>query len=450
MTDRSVAVIGGGISGLAAAHHLLDAGASVTLFESAPVLGGKIASATVDGLTLPTAPDAFLARQPQVIDLANELGLSDQLIAPTAREARIARGSRLHPLPPNLLGIPTDIDALHASDLISPDGVTRAALDLDAPDDRPDGDESVGALVRRRLGDEVLEYLVDPLLGGINAGDSDRLSAISGVPQVGTARALSPSLIEAVRLLRARATPNPDAPVFLTPVGGLQTLIDALDHRIRSDAIVRCGTKATIAGEPGAWTVNGEAFDRVIVATPSEPAAQLLDGLAPHAAKELRKLESSSVALVLLVLPPNSIDLDPSVSGVLVPRLEGRTVTAVSVATHKWPHLTSDGRVVLRVSVGRRTKTDWLDLDDAQLLHAIAADLTDLVGRRDEPIAAHVTRWMNALPQYDVGHAERVDHIENELAQQAPGVLLAGPMLRGLGLPACVGGGRAAATRALQ
>jgi oxygen-dependent protoporphyrinogen oxidase len=450
VTDRSVAVIGGGISGLAAAHHLLDAGASVTVFESASTLGGKIASATVDGIALPTAPDAFLARQPQVIDLATELGLGDQLIAPTAREARIARGTVLHPLPPNLLGIPTDIDALQASELISPEGVSRAALDLDAADDRPDGDESVGALVRRRLGDEVLEYLVDPLLGGINAGDSDQLSALSGVPQVGAARALAPSLIEAVRMLRARATPNPEAPVFLTPIGGLQALIDALDHRIRQDATVRCDTAATIAGTPQAWTVNGQGFDHVIVATPAAPASNLLDHLAPSTATEIRKIESSSVALVLLVLPPDSIDLHHSISGVLVPRLEGRTITAVSIATHKWPHLTSDGRIVLRVSVGRRTKTAWLDLDDAQLVDAITSDLAELIGLRDEPIATHVTRWMDALPQYDVDHAQRVERIENGLAQEAPGIHLAGPMLRGLGLPACVGGGRAAAAQALQ
>ena len=449
MAERRVAVIGGGISGLAAAHSLIDAGADVTLFESAPVLGGKIAATTLAGLELPTAPDAFLARQPEMIDLAEQLGLGDQLVAPAAREARIARRGRLHPLPPNLLGIPTELDALAESGLISDAGVARAAQDLHAADDRPAGDESVGALVRRRLGDEVLEYLVDPLLGGINAGDSDRLSALAGVPQVGAARALHPSLIEAARLMRSRATPDPDAPVFLTPVGGLQRMIDALQQRVGSHGRLRLGEPAVIEPEgPEGWTVNGNRFERVVVATAAQPAAALTERVSPTAADELRGIDASSVAMVLMVLPAGSLALDESISGVLVPRLEGRVVTAISVATHKWPHLAPDA-TVLRISAGRRTDERWQTMTDAELVAAVRADLAEVIDLHVEPTATHVTRWMHALPQYDVDHAARVDRLEAALREDAPGLHLAGPMLRGLGLPACVRSGRAAAAAAL-
>lgn len=448
MTDRRVAVIGGGISGLAAAHALIDSGVEVSVFEASPLLGGKIATATVADLELPTAPDAFLARQPEMIELATELGLEDELIAPAAREARIARGDRLHPLPPNLLGLPTDIEALAQSDLISRDGVVRAALDLTAEDDRPTGDESVGALVRRRLGDEVLEYLVDPLLGGINAGDSDRLSAQAGVPQIGAARDLQPSLIESVRTMQARAVPHPDAPVFLTPRSGLQAMVDRLGHRVHEHADLHLGQPAIIEPTSNGWQVNGRRFGRVVIATAAGPASDLLTAVAPATADELRGIEASSVALVLLVLPPDSIDLPESVSGVLVPRLEGRMVTAISVATNKWPHL-ADDRVVLRVSVGRRTDERWMGMNDGALLETVQMDLAGLIGLQTPPIAHHVTRWIDALPQYDVGHVDRVDLLEASLREDAPGVHLAGPMLRGLGLPACVRSGRTAAAAAL-
>ena len=448
MTDRRVAVVGGGISGLSTAHALIDAGVPVSLFESSPVLGGKIATTTVDDLVLPTAPDAFLARQPEMVELATELGLEDELIAPAAREARIARGSRLHPLPPNLLGLPTDLDALADSGLITQEGVARAALDLTAADDRPAEDESVGALVRRRLGDEVLEYLVDPLLGGINAGDTDRLSAQAGVPQIGAARELHPSLVQAVRTMQARATPNPDAPVFLTPQSGLQSMIDRLGRRVLEHAELRLGQPADIERTSDGWQVNGERFDRVVVATAAEPAANLLSSIAPATADELRTIDASSVALLLLVLPLDSIDLPASVSGVLVPRLEGRMVTAISVATNKWPHI-ADDRVVLRVSVGRRTDQRWMHMNDDALLDAVRTDLAELIGLEQPPIAHHATRWIEALPQYDVGHAGRIDLLETALREDAPGIHLAGPMLRGLGLPACVRSGRTAAAAAL-
>ena len=444
MTDRTqVAVIGAGIAGLAAAFRLLELGSAVTVLESAERVGGRIGATTIDGVRVPTAADNFLVRSPQVADLARTLGLGDQLVAPAAGEARIARDGGLAPLPPTLLGIPIDFDALGRSGLISPDGLARAREDLTRPDDRPEQDESVGSLVRRRLGDEVLEYLVDPLLGGINAGDSDRLSVEAGVPQVATARSLDPSIVEGARQLKARSL-DPDAPVFQTVRGGIERLVDELAAHIvdHPHGDLRLGADAgpVVAGADG-WEVSGNDADRVVVATPTSVAADIVRAAAPRSAALLDRIEYSSVALVLLVIPPGSIPVPRRVSGVLVPRLEGHHITAVSFASHKWPDLTIGGCDVLRVSVGRRTDDRWRNLDDDALVAVVLDDLHTVLGVTLEPRQAVVTRWMHSLPQYDVGHAERIDEIESQLADEAPGICLAGAGLRGLGLPACVQSG---------
>ena len=217
--SRSVAVIGGGITGISAAREAARLGADVHLFEASDVLGGKIAEVELDGRVLPTAPDNFLARRPEVTDFAISLGLESELVSPAAASPRIFRDGRLYPLPPNVLGIPATADLTPG--LLSEDGIARLGADLEMADSAPDGDESAGDLIRRRLGDEALEYLVDPLLGGINAGDSDQLSITSGVPQLLALRDRDPSLIEAAAATRAKGSTSTAGPVFLSIAGGL-------------------------------------------------------------------------------------------------------------------------------------------------------------------------------------------------------------------------------------
>ncbi|NNC81331.1 MAG: protoporphyrinogen oxidase [Acidimicrobiales bacterium] len=449
MAKPRIAIVGGGIAGLAAAHHLVGEDVEVHLFEAADRLGGKIDSTMLGAEQLPAAADNFLARVPQMKDLAHELGLGDELISPTATNAYIYRDGSLHPLPPTLLGIPADLDVLAESSLISNAGVERARADLSAPDDRPEGDESVGDLVRRRLGDEVHEYLVDPLLGGINAGDSDRLSITYGVPQIRAARDRDASLIRAAQNMRSGLIVG--APVFLSLRGGLQVLIDALADELEQDEWATVHIDSPVAdlqrGESG-WQIEGASFDAVIVAVPPVPASALLSSCAPAAAAAFGAIEMSSVVMTVIALAPESLPVASNVSGVLIPRLEGLHVTAVSIATNKWPDLSD--RQILRVSVGRRTDTRWRSLDPDELTAIVISDLQTIFGCAIHPQDAIAVEWIDSLPQYDVDHGQRIDAVESTLAADCPGVHLAGASLRGLGLPACVQSGRDAADAALS
>ena len=442
--SRTVAVIGGGITGISAALTAARAGHDVHLYEASDRLGGKIAELDVDGQQIPSGPDAFLARRPEMIDLATSLGLASQLTTPAASSARIYRDGQLHALPPGILGIPT-ADGLDAA-LLSPSGADRARQDLTTEDDRPAGDESVGALIRRRLGDEVLEYLVDPLLGGINAGDTDRLSVLDGVPQIATLRDRHPSLLTAAAETLAAATPNP-GPVFHSIEGGLCRLVDAAQAELIERSVgISFGLPAGLDRTSAGWSVTAETAieaDDVIVTTPAFVTANLVSGFAPTLADTLSNIDYSSVALAVLKVAPGSIDIDPTISGVLVPRLCGHHVTAVSFASHKWPDLTHDGSRVLRVSVGRRTDSRFVDMSDADLLKAIADDLAEILDTAIAP-AGHVARWEQSLPQYDVGHRDRIVAIDATLAE-LQGLHLTGAWRNGLGLPASAGSGHAAA-----
>jgi len=432
-------VIGGGITGVSAALAHARAGNDVHLFETRSLLGGKIGELTLDGLTIPSGPDAFLARRPEVIELANSLGLGESLATPNAGSARIYRDGALHPLPPSVLGVPATAE-LGQTGLISSAGVARAAVDLTADDDRPDHDESVGDLVRRRLGDEVLEYLVDPLLGGINAGDSDRLSLESGVPQVAALRALQPSLISAAEATIAQAPQNP-GPVFHGIDGGLNRLIDAAEDELRSrGAKLHLGTTADLRRSNGSWKVGHVDADAVIITTPAFAAADLVEDHSAEAAKVLRSIDYSSVGLAVLILAPNTIDIDPAISGVLVPRLCGLHVTAVSFASHKWPALAPAGEQILRVSIGRRSDQRWSHLRDDEVVQLIRNDLSEVFNTLIPDSPAALTRWDSSLPQYDVGHRQRIAAIDAACAD-LHGLVMTGAWRDGLGLPACVEAG---------
>ena len=450
--SRSVAVIGGGITGISAAREAARLGADVHLFEASDVLGGKIAEVELDGRVLPTAPDNFLARRPEVTDFAISLGLESELVSPAAASPRIFRDGRLYPLPPNVLGIPATADLTPG--LLSEDGIARLGADLEMADSAPDGDESAGDLIRRRLGDEALEYLVDPLLGGINAGDSDLLSITSGVPQLLALRDRDPSLIEAAAATRAKGSTSTAGPVFQSIAGGLSRLVEAAQADLYDLSVqMHLGSEAKLERRDDGWQVVTDMtsldIDHVIVTTPAYVSGSLIEVFAPNGAAALRAIDYSSVALTLLVLPPQTIDIDPAISGVLVPRLEGLHITAVSFASHKWPTLARDGAQVLRVSTGRRNKTAWQGLSDDELVTAIRSDLGTIFDAEIPPGPTHITRWMQALPQYDVGHAEKIAAIDDALAS-LPGLTLTGAWRNGLGLPACVASGKAAAKTALR
>lgn len=450
-----VVVVGGGITGLVAARDMARAGADVSLVEPDEP-GGKLRTTPFAGGRLDAAADAFLARVPEGVDLCRELGLEGDLVSPAMRRAHVWSRGELRLLPEaQVLGVPTDLDELAASGIVSPEGLERARRDLTEPLVAPDGDVAIGALMRDRLGDEVVERLVDPLVGGINAGDTDNLSLAATVPQLAAAASSGlPSLIEACRAQRDAAL-DQSAPVFFAPRGGMGALAAAvLDDALRLGVAVVAGRGVGLERERSAWRValeGGRALpaDAVLLATQAGPAAGMLRPHAQAAADLLAGIPYASVALVSIAVDRTGIERELDGSGYLVPRTEGRTITACSWTSAKWPHLGDDSTAWLRASVGRDGDDRALALGDEALVAAVLADLADTMALRGAPTAVRVTRWPSSFPQYRTGHLDRVAELDADLAATSPRLAVAGAALRGLGVPACIRQGAAAAARLL-
>jgi protoporphyrinogen/coproporphyrinogen III oxidase len=453
-------VVGGGIAGLAAAWALRDA-AQVTLVESSPALGGKLRTSEVAGIAVDEGAEAFLARVPEALHLARELGLGDDLVAPAEASASVLSRGRLVPLPTGtLLGVPTDLAALAATDLLSSRGLLRTPLDLVLPGRPIDDDVAVGELVGRRLGREVVDRLVDPLLGGVYAGRAEALSLDATVPALAGPARRSRSLLLAARAARAAAPPS-SGPVFSTVTGGLGRLVDALRAALlHAGADLRLGSpvrelsrtadgwRLVLGPRPAPELLEADA---VVLATPAAPTARLLAGAVPAAATDVAGIESASVAVVTLALPVDGVAPGLRGSGYLVPAVEGRTVKAVTFSSRKWAHLADadPGLLVVRASVGRHGEEADLQRSDDELVTVAAAELAETVGVTAPPVDSRVTRWGGGLPQYAVGHRSRVARIRAAVAG-VPGLAVCGAAYDGVGVPACIRSGEAAAARVVE
>jgi protoporphyrinogen/coproporphyrinogen III oxidase len=451
-----VAIIGGGIAGLAAAHRLMSTAPGVTfaLIERDSHVGGRLGSATVAGVTLDTAADAFLARVPGAVDLCHELGIGHELVAPSTGNASVLVEGLLRPLPSGLvLGVPTDIDALAASGVLSADGFTRATEDELISRPLPHHDRSIAEAIATHLGREVVERLVDPLLGGISAANCDDLSIDAAAPQLARATE-EPHLMAALRAQQAvsqrgQIGVTETRPVFLAPRGGVHTLAEKLGDILSNHLVLGSQINEIDRLPNGQWSVAGVLADHVIIATPAPVSARLLEPFSPEASQTLRSLRMASVALVLLAYETNACNIPPG-SGALVPRGEARFVTAVSWWNHKWPHLATGDLTFIRASVGRIDDTTFHSMTNTDIVNQIHAELATMVGIQAEPVDSHVARWMDSFPQYDVGHLDRVARMEQVLANETRGVSLAGATLHGVGIPACIRSGREAADSALR
>lgn len=464
-----VVVVGGGITGLVAAREAAIAGAEVSLLDPA-ALGGKVRSSGFDGGRLDEAADAFLARAPEGVELCRDLGLEGELVAPAQRRAYVWSRGDLRLLPKgHVLGVPTDLDELAGAAILSPEGMARVRAELTLRWEPAAGDSSIGELMRARLGDEAAERLVDPLVGGINAGDTDRLSLKATVPQLDSiVRAVESSLIEACRAQReaatGAATPGVEStsnrplppPVFLAPRKGMGALVDALVDDVAERGVELLAAPATGLQQVGqVWRVQHAggsplAADAVVIATPAPVAATLVEPHAGGAAELLHSIPYASVALISLAVPLQAVDRELDASGFLVPRAERRTVTACSWTSAKWPHLAGDGTVWLRASVGRDGADAALALPDRELVETVLVDLADMMALHGAPTETRVTRWPRSFPQYRPGHLDRVASIESELEKLTAPLVVAGAAMRGLGVPACIRQGRAAARAAVE
>lgn len=445
-----VTVVGGGISGLAAAHRLLTLAAEaglpvdVTVREREPVPGGKIRTTPFAGLAaVDEGADAFLARVPWAVALAREVGLGEQMVSPATGSAAVWwRG--LQPIPAGLLlGMPTDLLQLARTRLISWPGKVRAATEVLRPRTRIDsgpGADSIGAYVRARFGDQVHERLVDPLVGSIYAADTDRFS-LAAVPQIHDLASTHRSVLLAAR----RRPPAPEGPVFFAPAHGMGQFVDATAAAVRSlGGTIRCGDPVgAVTSDDDGWRVDDEPADAVVLAGPAAASADLLAASLPEVAAGLAAVEYADVVMVTIAVPAHAWpERLQGMSGYLVPKPAQRLVTAVSFGSQKWTHWRTPDAVVLRISLGR-DGLPVLHLSDEQLVEAALRDTGEHLGLVLEPTAVRLTRWAGAFPQYRPGHAGRVAALEQRLPG---GIALAGASHHGIGIPACVQSGQRAAT----
>ncbi len=449
---RHIVVVGGGISGLATAFEIERCGGTVTLLEAASTLGGKLQTSPVDGIMVNEGADAFLARVPDAIELCHEVGLGDELVEPAQRSAYLYVNGSLRRIPqPMILGVPLSVGPLVASGVVTADEARAVAADLNRTDPAPDHGDSVGRLIRTRMGDAVADRLVGPLLGGINAGDVDRLSLAAGAPQLAAAAAASPSLSTALIEQRATSGADPGAPIFFTVPGGLRRLIDAVADHLVGEVVVDAPATELLRGVDGSWTVTtpdrSYEADAVVLATPAPVTECLIRPIT--GATPLADIDYASVAVATMVYDPADISIDLDASGFLVPHSEGLLMTAATWASSKWPHL-AGGPVIIRVSSGRYGDDRPSAMTDDELVVALRADLQTTMGITQPPTATRVSRWVDSFPQYTPGHLDRIAAIEAIVAQRCPDVFLTGATYRGIGIPACIRQGRASGRAAVK
>lgn len=451
-----IAVVGGGVTGLAAAHRLLRRapGARVTLFEKAERLGGKIRTERVDGFVIEAGADSFLTRKARGVGLCEELGLAGRLVARQAQHAGtfVRLGDALHPLPEGLTGmIPTRIDSLTESALLSPSGRAALADERTVPAPRDLREESIAQFVTRRFGSEVYERIVEPLMAGIYGGNGERLSLDATFPQL---RDLERRYGSVIHGLAASRGEDAAAPPFVSLAGGMGELIEHLEARLREASIVtsvevvalepRSGGGFGLVGADGA----GVEADVVILATPAPATARITRAFDRELSELHAAIAYASSVTVSLAFREQDLPRPVAGYGYVVPRVEGSDVVALTVASNKWPGRASEGHALFRVYLRAHGGGDITCETDDALVSAARRELKETYGIAAPPMLVRAGRWPAALPQYTIGHGGRVAHIRERLATHR-GLFVAGAAYAGVGIPDCIASGEAAADEAL-
>ncbi|MFE7777211.1 protoporphyrinogen oxidase [Streptomyces sp. NPDC057445] len=446
-----VVVIGGGIAGLAAAHRLLSSGVRVTLLEATTRLGGKLQAGEIAGAPVDLGAESMLARRPEGVGLARAVGLADRLQPPATTSASVWTRGALRPMPKgHVMGVPGDARGL--GDLLSDEGLRQVGRDRELPPGELGDDIAIGEYVAARMGREVVDRLVEPLLGGVYAGDAYRISMRAAVPGLFEAARRHGTLTEAVRAVQ-QAAPPVTGPVFMGIEGGIGTLPDAVADAVRAGG-GEILTEAPVLGltrSADGWHIRTDerqlTADAVVLAAPAWSASALLAADSPAAAAELAAIEYASMALITLAFRRSDPAARlPAGSGFLVPPVDGRTIKASTFSGQKWSWV-SEGApdlFLLRTSVGRHGEEEHLHREDSELVDASLRDLGEATGLTARPVASEVTRWIGGLPQYPVGHLSRVARVRDAVAK-LPGLRVCGAAYDGVGIPACIGSGQRAA-----
>ena len=444
-----VAVVGGGITGLSAAYELQRRGCTTAVLEAGDRPGGVIRTERFDGWVVDCGPDAILAQKPAGVTLCRELGIADRLVTTLLpRTAYVLRDDRLHPLAEgSFLGFPLSFRALALSSLFTPVGKARMAAEVLVPRRtwHGDDDESIGAFVRRRFGQEAADYLADPLLAGIHAGDADALSVRTLFPRLVEAERQSGSVLRAFRAMRMTRSPQG---AFVSLPGGTGELVDALAAAL-APGTVRLSARVTEIHRAGEYTVDwagGSVRCRaVLLCVPAYVAGGLLRALDTAVAGACDAIPYASTATVAFGYRRDQVAHPMQGTGFVVPRAERRALLAGTWVTSKWPGRAPEGHVLLRAFLGGGRDPNRIDRhDDDALVRTAQEELGELLSITGGPLFARLSRWPRQSPQFVVGHQARVAVIEQRL-KSLPGLFLAGSGFRAIGIPDCIGDGRASA-----
>ena len=446
-----VAIIGGGITGLSAAYYLQkeiltnNLEIEYHLFEKDDRLGGKIQTDYYDGFVIDKGPDSFLAGTKSASKLAKEVGLEKELVSNRTGQSYVLKGDTLHPIPEGaMMGIPTKLGPFLTTGLFSAMGKVRAGIDLILPKGETNKDQSLGQFFRRRLGNEVVDSLIDPLLSGIYAGDIDRLSLQSTFPQFQQVEQSHRSLILGMKTLRPPApktTPEKQTGAFLTCRNGLQSLVHAIENHLDEDAVHKNEPleKITPKGSQFMLTFKSgrkELFDRVILTSPAYETASFLE---EDAIQEwLKKIPFTTVATVAMAFNESQLKTDIDGTGFVVSKKSDYQMTACTWTHRKWAHAAPPGKALLRCYVGKPGEEDIVNVSDDEMIDIVLKDLNRVMEIEGKPEYYVITRWKKAMPQYVVHHRERLQKGLEIMNQKYPGVYVAGAAFEGVGLPDCI------------
>lgn len=463
---QKVAIIGGGISGLAAAYYLQKAAREnnlpieIKLIEASHRLGGKMQTVVKDGFTIERGPDSFLARKTSIIRLAKEVGMDHQLVPNSTGKSYVLVNEELHSMPGgSIMGIPTEIGPFITTKLFSLPGKIRAAADFILPKSPSGKDQSLGEFFRRRLGNEVVENLIEPLLSGIYAGDIDHLSLMSTFPQFYQVEQKYGSLIIGMKKSspskpkKAESDSQKSTGVFLTFKTGLQSFAEAIEAKIDSGSILKGHRVDKITKDQSKYEIylnNGDSLtaDCIIAATPHKITQSMFSQY--EFFDPFKLVPSTSVATVALAFPKEAIKKDIDGTGFVVSRNNDYSITACTWTHKKWKHSTPEGKVLLRCYVGRAGDETIVELSDDQIVKIVLEDLKKIMDITMDPDFTIVSRWKNAMPQYTVGHKQRLATILQHIKEELPGVFLAGASYEGVGVPDCIDQGEAAVKDVLE
>ena len=459
---KKVVIVGGGITGLAAAYRLqtLSSELNITLIERDTRLGGKISTEYVDGFVIENAPDSFLSRKPQGIALCEELGITNRLQGrnPAHTNTYVMRNGQLYDLPAGLTGlVPTNLDALAASPLISEEGKRRLAEELRLPPAPDEGDESVAHFVSRRLGKEVFEQLIEPLMGGIYSGDTKQLSLAATFPQLRQIELKYGSLIKGLLARQETGSKRQTEsayPPFVSFRNGMQELIDRLVPRLTQSRLLTNHTVESLTPDKAGYrlTLSNERqiqADAVILTTPAYITAKLVAPWDNALADAHRAIPYASTAVVTLAYEQEKLPIPLDGRGYVIPAVEETEVKACTWTSCKWTGRVPEGFVLLRLFLGRYGKRNILQERDEQLILLARQELERTLSITAAPYLTRIHRWPNGMPQYNLGHVERLAQINSQLAQHN-GLFLAGASYRGVGIPDCIRSADEAAEKAVN